>query len=60
MFSLFADSLLTNYFFPDIVAPERIIVKGVLKAIDSDRQGFDFFLLSWLTSLLQYFHCRTF
>ena len=42
MFSLCASNLFTHSVFPDIVAPETIIVKGVLNIIDSDRQDLDF------------------
>ena len=45
--------------FPDIVAPETIIVKGMLNTIDSDRQDLDF--LTFLVGVLAaYFQCETF
>ena len=49
MVSLCPCSLFTLSVFPDIVvAPETIIVKAVLKTIDPDRQGLDFFdFLGW-------------
>ena len=48
MFSLCASTLLTHSVLPGIVAPETIIVKGVLNTINSDRQDFDFFyFLGW-------------
>ena len=59
MFSLFASNLFTHSVIPDIVAPETIIVKGVLKTIDSDNKIW-IFLLSWLAFLLQYFRYETF
>ena len=42
MFSLCASNLFTHTVFPDIVALETIIVKGVLNTIDSDRKDLDF------------------
>ena len=50
MFSLCANSLFTHSAFPGIVAPETIIVKGVLKAIDSDKQDLD--ILTFLVGIL--------
>ena len=43
MFSLCARNLFTHSVFPDIVAIETIVVKGVLNTIDSERQDLDFF-----------------
>ena len=60
MFPLCASNIFTRSVFPDIVAHQTIIVKGVLNTIDSDRQDLDFFLLSWLAFLLQYFRFETF
>ena len=42
MFSLCAGNLFTHSVFPDIVAPETIIVNGVVNTIDSDRQDWIF------------------
>ena len=43
MFSLCANNLFTHSVFPNIVAPETIIVKVMLNTIDPDRQDLDFF-----------------
>ena len=45
-----ASNLFTHSVFPDTVAPETIIVKGVLNIIDSGRQDLDF--LTFLVGIL--------